>query len=173
MSYQISNRLAGAAAAALLGAALLAAPIGATAQTPAAPMAAPAAPSTGTAPSATKRSRPRADRVETRIKQLHAELKITPDQETEWNAVAEAMRDNAHEMDSLGQQRTKSASTMNAVENLKSYEAMVDAHADGLKKLVPAIQALYDKMSDDQKKNADAIFSRQRSTRRHTPPKAG
>jgi hypothetical protein len=55
---------------------------------------------------------------------------------------------------------------MNAVDNLKSYAAMVDAHADGLKRLVPAMQALYDAMPDAQKKVADAVFSQRPAARR-------
>ena len=39
--------------------------------------------------------------VEERIVQLHAELKITPDEEKQWNDVAQAMRDNAASIDKL------------------------------------------------------------------------
>jgi len=44
------------------------------------------------------------------------------------------------------------------VDDLQSYAAIADAHADGLKKLIPAFQALYTAMSDDQKKTADMLF---------------
>lgn len=132
--------------------------------TPAAP-AAPAQPATPAAkPKKAKMSR--VDRVEMRIKALHSELKITPAQETEWNAVAEAMRDDAKAMEQAIEQR-RQAKSMTAVDDLKSYQAVADAHAQGLQKLVPAFQALYDAMPPDQQKNADAVFRRAHARYHH------
>jgi len=108
-------------------------------------------------------------RVEAQIKSLHSQLKITPDQESKWGAVAEAMRDNAASLDELSQQRASMRGKMNAIDDLKNYEAIADAHSDGLKKLVPAFSDLYTSMSDAQKKNADQVFAhRPRSARRKT-----
>jgi hypothetical protein len=104
----------------------------------------------------------RADRVEQRIKSLHAQLKITQAEEPQWDAVAQVMRDNANSVGSLVEQRKAQAGQMTAVDDLKSYEAITDAHADGLKKLIPAFEQLYNTMSDDQKKTADTIFRRVR-----------
>lgn len=98
------------------------------------------------------------ERVEARIKALHANLKITSAQETQWANVAQVMRDNAKAIEAISDQRTKNIKTMSAVDDLRSYEALAEAHADGLKKLVAAFQPLYDTMSADQKKNADAVF---------------
>src|SRR5579862_4691902 len=39
--------------------------------------------------------------VEQRITNLHAALKITSDEDTKWNAVAQSMRENASNMDKL------------------------------------------------------------------------
>src|ERR1700693_5766726 len=39
--------------------------------------------------------------VEQRITKLHPSLKITPEQDTKWNGVAQAMRENAANMDKL------------------------------------------------------------------------
>ena len=100
------------------------------------------------------------DRVEARIKEMHAQLKITPDQEDKWNAYTQVMRDNAQSMQSLIEQRTQNQRTMSAMDDLNSYEQITEANADGVKKLVPAFQALYDSMSPEQKKNADLVFSR-------------
>jgi len=99
-----------------------------------------------------------ADRVEGRIAELRSKLKITPDQENKWNNVTQVMRENAQKMDSLTQTRTQSANKMTAVEDLNSYSQIADAHAEGLKKFIPAFQGLYDSMSDAQKKQADALF---------------
>jgi len=148
--------------------------------TPAAP-AAPSAPaasapeSAAPAPSASTKSpkRSRLSRVETRIKTLHAELKITPDQEQEWDAVAQVMRDSASNIDQLAQQRQQNNANMTAVDNLKSYQAIADAHADEMNKLVPAFDALYEKMSPDQQKNADMVFRPRKSHRRSTKKTSG
>jgi protein CpxP len=61
-------------------------------------------------------------------------------------------------MDALIQSRAQNAKTMTAVDDLRAYQGIADAHADGLKKLIPAFEALYLTMPDEQKKNADAAF---------------
>jgi len=47
--------------------------------------------------------------VEQRITELKAALKIKPDQETKWNAVADAMRQNAGMMDKMVQEKRAKA----------------------------------------------------------------
>jgi hypothetical protein len=47
---------------------------------------------------------------------------------------------------------------MSAVEDLKSYSEIAEAHADGLKKFIPVFEPLYASMSDAQKKDADKLF---------------
>ncbi|MFM0504589.1 Spy/CpxP family protein refolding chaperone [Paraburkholderia caffeinilytica] len=96
--------------------------------------------------------------VDTRIDNLHTRLQITADQESLWQPVAQAMRDNASAMDSLRQSRTANASNMSAVDDLRSYGQVVDAHADGVRKLTSVFETLYNSMSDTQKHNADLIF---------------
>lgn len=109
------------------------------------------------------------DRVEARIHKLHAQLQITPAQEDLWNHVAQVMRDNAQTMDALTQARAAKAQTMTALDDLKTYADIVEAHAEGLKKFTPAFEALYDSMSDAQKQQADAVFRHhsQMRTARH------
>jgi hypothetical protein len=99
-----------------------------------------------------------AQRVENRIKTLHQKLGITPDQESAWNDVAQAMRDNEANLSSTIQAKHENAANMSAVDDLASYQKIAQAHADGLQKVVSAFQGLYDNMSDDQKKNADQVF---------------
>jgi len=98
------------------------------------------------------------DRTEARIKDLQARLKITPAQEDLWNKVTQVMRDNAKTMDTLNQARFEKAKTLTAVEDLKSYMEIAEAHAAGLKNFIPVFEALYAAMSDDQKKDADTLF---------------
>jgi len=98
------------------------------------------------------------DRTEVRIKDLHTKLKITPAQEDLWNKVTQAMRDDAKTMDALNQARFEKVKAMTAIEDLKSYSEVAQAHADGLKNFIPVFEALYASMSDDQKKDADTLF---------------
>jgi len=96
--------------------------------------------------------------VEQRINQLKTALKITPDQETKWKAVADAMRQNAGMMDKLVQDKRAKAATMTAVDDLETYQDFTRAHLDGLKNLTSAFKSLYDSMPAEQKKNADQVF---------------
>ena len=100
----------------------------------------------------------KADRVETRIKELHTKLMITPEQEEAWNKVAQVMRDDAKTMEALIKARSEKARTVTALDDLKSYGEIAEAHADGIKKFSAAFEPLYTGMSDAQKKNADMFF---------------
>jgi hypothetical protein len=68
------------------------------------------------------------------------------------------MRDNAQTMDALIKARADQAPTMSALDEIKSYSDIAEAHAAGLKKFIPVFEALYTSMSDAQKKNADTLF---------------
>jgi Spy/CpxP family protein refolding chaperone len=98
------------------------------------------------------------EKAEARIKEMHAKLKITPAQDPQWQDFVTAQRDSAEQMSQLIEQRDQSSSAMNAVDDFKNYEQIVEAHADGLKKVVPAFEKLYDSLSDQQKKMADSMF---------------
>ena len=98
------------------------------------------------------------NRAELRIKELHTRLNILPAQETQWSAVATIMRDNAVTMDKLTQRRVDKASEVTAVEDLKSYGEISEAHAEGIRTLTPAFDSLYSAMSEPQKKQADLLF---------------
>lgn len=123
----------------------------------------------GTAPSPAVNStapspRPatRESQINARIAQLRTELKITPAQTVKWDAVAAIMRENESSIAKLFALRNKETATMSAIANLRNYQEIADAHAAGMKKLVPAFARLYDAMSPAQKKNADLVF-RQRA----------
>lgn len=104
--------------------------------------------------------------VEQRIATLKTALKITPDQETKWNGVAQAMRDNASKMEKLvATKRAIPPEKTTAVDDLKTYQEFTEARLDGLKHLTSAFKSLYDSMTPEQKKNADLVFER------YVPPK--
>jgi LTXXQ motif family protein len=101
-------------------------------------------------------------RIEARIKELHKKLHITPAQGTQWDDLAQVMRDNAKAMVDLQKQRSAAAhaESMTAVDVVKSYASVIEAHEAGMKKFIPAFEALYNSMSDAQKKTADSLFRR-------------
>ena len=118
------------------------------------------------APAATPRMQAAASKtssvssIEAHIKDLHARLMITPAQEDLWAKAAQVMRENGAAMDALRKARSEKAATMTAVEDFNSYAEMTAAHVDAIKKFIPVFSALYDSMSDAQKKNTDTIFRR-------------
>jgi uncharacterized membrane protein YfbV (UPF0208 family) len=98
------------------------------------------------------------ERVEARIKELHAQLRITPAEEPQWNEFARVMRENARDMDEAFMQRAQQFTTMNAVQSMQSYEQISEQHAQRVQKLIPAFQKLYDAMPDQQKQLTDQVF---------------
>jgi len=166
MSFLIHSKAVSApfarsvAIAALLGATMLTIPmISARADTvtsAALQLAQAAAPQNPAAAGATQS---KGETVEERITNLHAALKITPDEETKWNGVAQAMRENASSMDKLvAANRTTPPQNMSAVDDLTIYEKFAQAHVDGLKNLISSFKTLYTAMPDAQKKTADEVF---------------
>ena len=144
------NRIIVLAMAALLAAPLvaLAQPAQSQGRAPSAP-AAPAAGAGKTAPGGAVAG------VEQSIKELHAQLKITPAEEPQWEPFAQAMRDNARDIDqALAQQ----SASMNAVQNMEWHAKIAEADVKHLQKLIPAFQNLYGSLSPEQKRRADDIF---------------
>jgi hypothetical protein len=72
--------------------------------------------------------------------------------------VVNVMRDNETKMNEHISAREAKMKTMTAVDDLRSYRMITDEHADGLKRLIPVFEALYDKMSPAQKAAADHVF---------------
>lgn len=146
----------GLSAAALLAAALLAGTAVATAADRPAPalLLAQATQAPGTPP-ATNEAPAKPSWIDKKIDRLHTQLKITPEQEPQWKAVADAMRADAESVAPAYQQRREAK---NAVDDLKAYEATVEAHAKTLPQLVSAFETLYQGMSPEQKANADTVF---------------
>lgn len=98
------------------------------------------------------------DRVEGRIKELHAKLHIKADQTAQWDSFATVMRENAQSIRALMVEKHQNAATMSAVDDLHSYQDVAKAHVDGLARLIPSFEALYVTMSDHQKRTADMLF---------------
>lgn len=157
----LAPRARSVAIATLMGATILASPLTTaradTINNAAIQLAQATAPQNPTAAGATET---KGETVEQRITNLHAALKITPDQIPLWNNVAQAMRENAASMDKLiASTRTTPLQSMTAVDDLKSYQKFAQAHVDGLKNLIASFEKLYAAMPDAQKKVADEVFA--------------
>jgi periplasmic protein CpxP/Spy len=98
--------------------------------------------------------------VELRITELHAQLQITPNEESQWTQVAVTMRENARDLDQVIDKRDATIASATAIDNMYSYADIAQAHANGVRKLAGAFSGLYAVMSDSQKKLADVVFSR-------------
>jgi periplasmic protein CpxP/Spy len=97
--------------------------------------------------------------AEKHIKDLRVSLKITPAEESQWNEVAATMRENAKDLDRAIDKRDATVASATAIDNLNSYADIAEVHASGVKKLASAFSGLYSSMSDEQKREADEVFS--------------
>ena len=104
-------------------------------------------------------------RIEERIANLHKQLKITPGQEAQWKTFADTMRENGETMGQLNMQRMKNVETASALDNMRDYAQLTQAHADGMKKLVAAFEPLYGSFTPAQKQLADTTFRNHMSPR--------
>lgn len=169
MTINAPNRIAALAVAALLAAPAVVMAQSAPTPTPTPAPAAPAPAAPGTpSPEAGKASPSAAVRVEERIRQLHAQLGITPAEQAQWQQFAQVMRENAREMDQAVMQRAQQFSSMTALQDLQSYEQIAAAHVQHLQKLIPAFQDLYASMSPEQKNRADQVFRARTENRAQT-----
>jgi len=124
-------------------------------------MSAPSTPPAASAPASTSAPAMTKDiqaKVEAHIKQLHAQLKITPAQEDEWKKFADVMRTNAADMQTAMQEREQQYPSMNALQNMQSYQKIAQTHAEHLDKLASAFETLYNALPQQQKQVADQVF---------------
>jgi protein CpxP len=105
-------------------------------------------------------AQPPPDPMAERIAYLHERLRITSAQEPLWGSLAQVMRQNATALEPFLRQRFQAATKGNAVETLDADAKLDAAQLDELKKFAAAFQALYDSMSDQQRKIADYVFRR-------------
>jgi periplasmic protein CpxP/Spy len=112
-------------------------------------------------PAAAAATSTKPETVEQRIVTLKAALKVTPEQEPKWTAVAQAMRDSSVQMEKLvATKRAIPPEKTTAVDDLKTYQEFTEVRLEGLKKVNSTFKSLYDSMPADQKKNADMVFEK-------------
>ena len=121
-----------------------------------APAATSAAPGKTASPAATVTHRNEV--VERRIAELHSKLKITAAEQKPFDDFAQAMRDDAaHTEEAMNAQKANYESET-AVEQLKAYATVAQAHSEGVNGLVGPFTTLYAALSPEQQKMADQSF---------------
>jgi hypothetical protein len=100
------------------------------------------------------------DHIEGRIAFLHAELKITGEQEKLWTAFADALRKTAAKGPS-GDHGAMAKAGAGIAASLKAQEAAIEARLTLLKTLIAALDPLYAALGEDQKRLADELIGPQ------------
>jgi hypothetical protein len=96
---------------------------------------------------------------------LKVELKITGEQEPQWEALADALRQSANRMERLREERPARREEgderppVPAVERLDHWERFAAAALESVRSVNAAFKALYAVMSEDQRKQADELAS--------------
>jgi periplasmic protein CpxP/Spy len=96
--------------------------------------------------------------VDGRIAFLKAELKITPAQETQWQEVAAAMRDNASSLDQAITTARQNRGPMDAIQRLEARAQFARLHADNDARLLAAVKPLYASLSPEQQEMANELL---------------
>jgi periplasmic protein CpxP/Spy len=97
--------------------------------------------------------------VDGRIAFLKAELETTSPQETQWQQVAAAMRENANVLDQAITTTRQNRSNMNAVQRIELREQFAKVHADNDARLLAAFKPLYASLSPEQQQVANQLVA--------------
>ena len=97
-------------------------------------------------------------RMEHRLARMHAEIGITPAQESLWAHYAGVVGTNAQDMGAMMVRRRTDLATMTAPQNIQSLTDIAARHAANMQQLNGAFSALYGALSPDQKMKADAAL---------------
>jgi protein CpxP len=98
------------------------------------------------------------DPIEARLTEIKQRLAITAAQQPQFDQFAGVIKQNAQAMEALMQKELPNARP-GAVEGLRIAANFAQAEADNLKRLVPALEALYASLSEQQKRTADELFA--------------
>jgi hypothetical protein len=96
---------------------------------------------------------------EGRIAFLKAELAITDAQGKVWDAYADALKKNMQSMQDMRKTMMAARAGNTPVERLDAHVTAMESRLQALKDIKPALTALYDALSDDQKKKADQLLT--------------
>ena len=96
---------------------------------------------------------------EGRIAFLKAERAVTDAQAKVWDAYAEALKKNMQGMQGMRETMMAARQGKTPVARLDAHVTAMEGRLQALKDLKPALAALYDALSDDQKKKADQLLT--------------
>ncbi len=94
-----------------------------------------------------------------RLAFIKAGLAITSEQKGAWEAYASAVKKNFDAIEGVHDAMMKVTQTASPAGRLDAHIAALEATAATLKELKPALAALYDALSDEQKKKADKLLT--------------
>ena len=96
--------------------------------------------------------------IEGRIAFLKAELAITDAQAPQWNALADALRENAKGMRELMTDRMQADKSENAADRTDAMVKMMTVRLESMKSIAAAEKALYAVLTGSQKGIADELL---------------
>ena len=105
--------------------------------------------------------------VDGRIAFLQAELKITPQQEAQWQPVAAAMRQNANALDQVIGSARQQRGAMDAVQRLTMREQFDKVRIENDERLLSAFKPLYASLSPEQQQIANQLLFSHHGWRHH------
>lgn len=95
-----------------------------------------------------------------RIAFLKAELAISNAQEKVWDAYADALKKDMQSMQDMHKTMMQARTGKTPVERLDARIAAMGSRLNALKEIKPLLAALYEALSDEQKKTADQLLTR-------------
>jgi periplasmic protein CpxP/Spy len=100
--------------------------------------------------------------VDGRIAFLQTELKITPEQQSQWQQFAAAMRQNAQSLDqAIAAARQHRGQPENAVDRMTMHTEFAKVRADNEARLLTALKPLYASLSPEQQQVANTLLGHQ------------
>ena len=105
--------------------------------------------------------------VDGRIAFLEAELKITPQQEAQWQPVAAAMRQNANALDQVIGSARQQRGAIDAIQRLTMREQLDKVRTENDERLLSAFKPLYASLSPEQQQIANQLLFSHHGWRDH------
>jgi hypothetical protein len=96
--------------------------------------------------------------MEARLAYIKADLEITEAQGAAWDAYANAVRARHDAMESVHADMMKAKGNGTVVDRMDARIKSMETMLDGLKAMKSPTEALYDALSDEQKKKADQLL---------------
>jgi periplasmic protein CpxP/Spy len=96
--------------------------------------------------------------IDGRIAFLKAELKITPEQETQWQSMATALRQNANALDQVINSARQQRGAVDAVQRLTEREQFDKVRTENDERLLSAFKPLYASLSPEQQQIANQLL---------------